>query len=290
MNSSRKTVTTNHKKNPWLISLYQSLYRTQHRSFGVWRLIKGVAKINTSWQRFEVNGPDQQPFYLDLSDVGCIGYLAKGDIVVFEDLERGMVSNALSPDAVILDVGANIGLWSRSLAQDVPKGFIYAFEPSRKTFALLQANTQHIKTVKTINLALSDAPGQMGLTGGSSVLRRLSEQPQSTQEVVHVTTLDMWSKEAQLAKLDFIKIDVEGSEAKVLAGAQETLNQFRPAILFEQAPQNAVHFKTAGLEQCVEILTSLDYTVRRILPDGSLSDRLEYTENTTNNMWASVVT
>lgn len=288
MHTANEKMATN-QPIPWLIRVYQYLSYHHGRSFSIWWLIVWVAKINKKWRQFQVNGPDQRPFYLDFSDVGCIGYLTRGEISSFENLEREMVRRILSQDSVVLDIGANIGLWTRSLIPYVPLGRIYSFEPSAKTFILLRANTCDFNNIEIVNLALSDVTGTMGLSGGSSVLRHLTNQPKTGQEFVKVTTLDHWVEEVGLKRLDFIKIDVEGAEAKVLLGAEHALRKFHPTILFEQAPQNSIRFDNAGLESCVHILTSLGYSVRRILPDGSLSHNLEYSVKTTNNMWATAL-
>ncbi len=272
-----------------LIHLYQRFRRNRNRSFGVWRLIVGLAHINKKYRRFQVNGPDLKPFYLDLSDVGTLAYLANGNLASFEVIEHEMARNVLSSDAVVLDIGANIGVWARSLAAHCQSGKIYAFEPSKTTFKLLRMNTSDFPIIEIVNLALGEAEGTIGLSKGPSVFRHLFDQPKdgSEHEIVNMMTLDQWAEKANLDKIDFIKIDVEGAEARVFIGAQQTLRRFHPIILFEQAPQLAALFNDGGLDKCVNILYDLGYSVSRILHDGTLSDRLEYGPTTTSSMWAT---
>ena len=55
---------------------------------------------------------------------------------------------------------------------------------------------------------------------------------------VPVTTLDIYSKQVGLKRLDLLKIDVEGAELFVLRGAREVLSNLRPAVLFEVGYRN----------------------------------------------------
>ena len=61
----------------------------------------------------------------------------------------------------------------------------------------------------------------------------LGERPGGTIIEIQLTTLDAFADERQLERLDFLKIDVEGLEADVLAGATKTLKRFHPTIVFE---------------------------------------------------------
>jgi FkbM family methyltransferase len=270
----------------FLIHLYQRFRRNQNRSFGIWRLIVVLARMKKEFRRFQLVGPDFKPFFVDLSDVGSLAYLAHGDLTSFEDLEKKIAIQTLSNDSVILDIGANIGVWSRTLAAYCKSGIIYAFEPSKTTYDLLQFNTSGYSNIMPVNLALGETEGVLGLSGGPSVFRHLADQNNGKNEIVNVITLDQWAEKVNLDKLNFIKMDVEGSEAKVFLGAFQTLKKFHPIILFEQAPQLSAEFCDAGLDKCVNILNDLGYSVMRILKDGTLSEELEYSPITSSSMWA----
>src|SRR6185503_10255674 len=87
-------------------------------------------------------------------------------------------------------------------------------------------------------LALADTPGELqfnlpredscNLGTGSLV-----HTGQGTIVTVHAATLDDYCERAQMRRLDFAKIDVEGAEHLVLRGAERALRVFRPAIIFE---------------------------------------------------------
>jgi len=141
------------------------------------------------------------------------------------------------PGDVCLDVGANIGAMTIPIAKCAgPNGRVIAFEPGPLLFERLQHNLRlnHSVTgcVKAINSGVSDKPGQMGWRmDESNPGNAFLVDPDSGTVTVPVSTID---KEVHdLDRVDFIKIDVEGMEYQALKGAERTLREFAPTILFE---------------------------------------------------------
>ena len=83
-----------------------------------------------------------------------------------------MVSLLLAADSVSLDIGANVGTWTRFLGALCPKGKIYAFEPSPVTFNLLLSNCKGLANAQMLRMALSDAANQIGFSDDLSPDRR----------------------------------------------------------------------------------------------------------------------
>lgn len=137
----------------------------------------------------------------------------------------------LPPGSTCLDVGANIGLTTIATAVGNPNIRVIAFEPVPSNAALLAQNiqTNGIENCTIVNTAVGDHVGRVSINdngpwsivGGGSV-------------EVPMTTLDTYCAE-QLpgTRIDFIKIDVEGYEPNVLAGAAQILAQWRPIIFME---------------------------------------------------------
>ncbi|MHB8837839.1 MAG: FkbM family methyltransferase [Gemmatimonadaceae bacterium] len=160
---------------------------------------------------------------------------------LWDDALRGAVLARLAPDAVVLDVGASVGAWTVPLARRLgPGARVYAFEPVPANRARLErAVADNALTTVTISpLALGDAARQVDMWLRSSVTGADS----GTAAVVpagggHLTVdmrpLDDWAAAAGLTRLDFMKLDVEGAELMVLAGAHRTVTRFRPLILAE---------------------------------------------------------
>jgi FkbM family methyltransferase len=150
----------------------------------------------------------------------------------------------LVSDAVVFDVGANIGMFAVTAANIAKDGKIFAFEPGETTRRALAQNVSPYPHVKVIPKALADKPGKMnlytvGFMSGSASLdfdfvQTGTEDEEKKKniktETVEVTTIDEFVKEQNLTRVDFIKIDAEGSEKKILTGARETIAKFHPFI------------------------------------------------------------
>ena len=101
-----------------------------------------------------------------------------------------------------------------------------------------------------------------------------------------MSTLDQWIISHSLGRIDFIKLDVEGAEGQVLAGAWQTLKCFHPIVLFEFIPQNATRFGLQSRDQLVSLLEDLGYVVYRVTLDGELSADLDPPDIVTSNYCA----
>ncbi|MCL5733622.1 MAG: FkbM family methyltransferase [Patescibacteria group bacterium] len=148
----------------------------------------------------------------------------------------------LSERSVVIDAGGNIGTFSVFAANLSPNGYVYAFEPVKKTFELLKKNTHHYHQIKCINAGLGENRSVKKIfinnksTGGSvfedsPFYTGTSDAGQGGRfEEAEIMTLDYFVYENKISQVDFIKIDTEGYEANVLRGAKETIQKFRPVI------------------------------------------------------------
>ncbi len=174
-------------------------------------------------------------------------FLAPRDDLVTQHLEeygahtRPFVAMALAlirPGDVVLDIGAHIGSFTIPLARAVwPDGVVVAFEPNDLTSEVLEINVELNSLGRAVDIehiALSDTQQDFSIytprlnTGASHLEMELSDLP-----AVTTSTLSDWFATTPLESLDFIKIDVEGMELKVLAGGQELLERFTPTMLIE---------------------------------------------------------
>jgi FkbM family methyltransferase len=150
----------------------------------------------------------------------------------------------------VFDVGANIGAWSLLLSQQVgARGCVVACEPARYSYSVLVKNiaVNHLGNIKTLNVALSDAPGLVRLYHDIDATRNslgLTRTEAAEFETVCSITLDAAVRDLQISHMDFLKIDVEGEEPLVLCRAKQTIEMFKPMILFEI---NAPAKKALGL-------------------------------------------
>ena len=147
-----------------------------------------------------------------------------------------------SDSAVLLDVGANKGEFTKRIVETW-KGRpyqLYAFEPSQKTFAMLQNAIPKSGTVHLVNMGLGDKPGHVDLfsdkegSGLASVYPRDLSYHQikfSNHETIEVTTLDLFCEQNKISYIDFLKLDVEGHELAVLSGGKRMFGEGQVKIV-----------------------------------------------------------
>ncbi|HYO15160.1 MAG TPA: FkbM family methyltransferase [Thermoanaerobaculia bacterium] len=154
---------------------------------------------------------------------------------------------SIPADGVIFDVGANTGVMALQFAKLAPRGHVYAFEPTHYAFARLQTNlglnpdlAARITAIQIfVSASRGDRPApQIFASWKVDGTRDDGRHPVHlgtpvSAEGVGTTTVDTFVAEHGLARLDFVKIDTDGHEMEVLKGAVETLDRFRPAVVFE---------------------------------------------------------
>jgi FkbM family methyltransferase len=204
----------------------------------------------------------------------------------FENKEQAFIKSYLKEGDVFLDIGANIGLYTLLASKAVGNsGKIFAFEPSPKTFIRLTENVAHNHLTNCIleNIALSNVEGEFSIMlsqEGFDAWNSLAKPTMGNlyyEEKVTTKTLDSFIDEAEIKKINFIKIDVEGWEINVLKGASNYLINNDPTILFEVAQDSLIN---AGfsVKELFEILNSYGFTIFRINENLSL-DVEDFKEN-----------
>lgn len=144
-----------------------------------------------------------------------------------------------------LDGGAHAGVWSRAMSALFER--VIAVEPSPDTFECLTHNTAAMANVERLHAGLGAAPGQihMALAPEQEARKNTGGRYAVPGGDIPVVTIDS----LELVDLDFLKLDVEGSEFYALQGAADTLKRCKPIVLFENKflwvrhfglPKNAV--------------------------------------------------
>jgi FkbM family methyltransferase len=170
---------------------------------------------------------------------GWVDFLALFYQVILQD--QYDAKEFLKPDSIIIDGGANIGLFSILAAQLAPQGKVYAFEPAKVTSTALKQNTKDCQNVEVLAMGLGDRSrkAEMKVHGDYLSGSTLSDsgmtvigaaKSELVSEEVTITTIDAFVGDRKLARLDFIKIDAEGYEKQILRGAGDTLRRFRPVL------------------------------------------------------------
>lgn len=187
--------------------------------------------------------------YLNHHDPIVSGALTLG---VFEKDEIDGFCSEIRDGMTFVDVGANIGLYTALALRQMPTcGIIIAVEPSKENFSYLERNISENKVsasrVRVIaeQVALSDKKGK-GLLHKNPENKgdnRLYEDAVLQEsETVQIVTLDELCEQHAVSRLDFIKMDVQGMEKKVLDGAMNILRQSPSCILL-------MEFWASGIEK-----------------------------------------
>jgi FkbM family methyltransferase len=186
----------------------------------------------------------------------------------FEPNEFAFLDKILAPGMTFIDAGANDGLFTLFAARRVgPTGQVWAFEPSQREFLRLQRNLQlnQLSNVRALKMALAHFQGQAELKiaddehSGQNTLGDFAYQVDlARRELVPTSRLDDLVHQDCLRRLDVIKLDVEGAELSVLAGASGVLREQRPLLLLE-VNEIALQLQGTSATTIVEFLRSYDY-------------------------------
>lgn len=159
----------------------------------------------------------------------------------YERILQAHYARFLGPGDVVFDVGANEGMHTSRFAELVaPTGQVLAFEPIPHLAARLREQYQASGVVEVHNVALAHVEGRAdfvfarGVPSESGLRQRRFNQPDRadpTRIEVDVRRADTFA--AGLARLDFLKLDVEGGELDCLAGATDVLTRLRPVVSIE---------------------------------------------------------
>jgi len=149
----------------------------------------------------------------------------------------------IKKDDVVLDIGANIGIYSLIASESIGKiGRIYAFEPANIAYSSLLYNIKlnRIDNIYPIKAGVSDHSGRAIFNiCHDDAYNSLGEAP--LKQIIKSETIDLMSIDDfvinyKIAKVNVIKVDTEGAEYLVFKGAHKTLNKHKPILFFEHNP------------------------------------------------------
>ncbi|NNF02121.1 MAG: FkbM family methyltransferase [Bacteroidia bacterium] len=167
-------------------------------------------------------------------------YIEKNDLLVFSSLLRD--------DDVVLDLGANTGIYTVLSSLSAKNVTVHSFEPHPQNLERLKRNISlnDLKKVTIVEKCVGNEQGKVkfsipetnGISDTSSVSEDFSkgsydDKIQWKKIEVEQTSLDSYIDRNNVHKINAIKIDVEGQELNVLKGARLLIAKFKPMILIE---------------------------------------------------------
>jgi FkbM family methyltransferase len=187
--------------------------------------------------------------------------------------------------AVIIDVGANKGQSTQEYANAYPDAVIHAFEPATSTFQMLRERFSGNVHVRPHNLALDSREGEVKFMAnpGSTGNRILEDKEESEKfDIVRSLTGDQFCTENGISAIDFLKIDTEGFDLRVLSGFSGMLHAKRIRYLQVEcttSPDNRFHVQ---LEKFIHFLHPFNY---RMFGLYDLVRKIHKTNQKLNGVW-----
>lgn len=172
---------------------------------------------------------------------------------------------------VCLDVGTNIGYYTFVMSKCVGKtGQVYSFEPVPETFEYLNQNLAELKitNVKTYQMAISDQVAIGDLiyefpcdlnacikNQGFYILDDKLGQDMIPKCEIQCITIEKFVEDNLLDKLNFIKLDCQGSDLLILQSSVDIIKRFKPKIICEALGDNLIKqtnefFRDIGYYSC----------------------------------------
>lgn len=208
--------------------------------FERWVAASGLRALKSRLWRREARLPDGTRLLHRPEDLCIIDEIFKEDVYFGGKGPR--------PGEVVVDVGGHIGAFALYAARRVvPGGRVLVFEPGPDNLSLLRGNLRRNPglPVKLLECALAEKAGETDLFiaepgRDNPAANTLVESPGRRKVRVSVRTLDEALAAEGVDRVDHLKIDVEGAELRVLAGARRTLDRVRRVILEVHEPGVAV--------------------------------------------------
>jgi len=172
----------------------------------------------------------------------------------------------------VFDVGANTGQFAKAIHEILPEAFIYSFEPLRDCFVQLKKSMSDVGNFQGFNTALADSSGESAFyrskwSPSSSLLKmaRLHKDnfpfsEDCSAEVAQVRTLDECTKAMKIENEILVKLDVQGSEDKVIAGGKLLLQ--RAKVLIVETSMSTLYEGQPLFSDILKLLENQGYIYR----------------------------
>ena len=185
--------------------------------------------------------------------------------------ERALLRSILGEGSVVIDAGANIGVYSEFIADCVGRtGAVHSFEPEPQNCARLRAALAHLENIRINEMALSDQTGTsvLYLSEELNVDHRAYPSTDGKRNTLSIETIRLDDYLAPQTPVDLVKLDIQGFELHALRGAEQLLHS-TPSInlLFEYWPYGLKQAGASG-EELLSYLLSRGFKLSEISSSG----------------------
>jgi FkbM family methyltransferase len=205
--------------------------------YAIHRIFNSKSKFKRDWSKFPfslsrcVKWSRELSAWYSMEDLSSVISMEGAGSEPQEWLLRG-----LSPGMVVIDVGAHHGRYSVCASRKVGEtGLVVAIEPHPRSIEVLRKNLDlnDIKNVRIFSLACwSERADLHSINSSSLALHSVVVRPDSASTLTGIP-LDDVIEHMGVSRVDWIKIDVEGTELAVLGGAEKTIEAFHPRLYME---------------------------------------------------------
>ena len=185
----------------------------------------------------------------------------------FEPMTTAIISKYVKPGMTVFDIGANIGCHTLPCTKLVGRnGKVIAFEPMPWAASRLKRNIDlnNFNNIILEKFALSEVSAKRSVYFRSSwtldgTLDGISALDSEGSRDVDFVTLDEYVERNNISKIDFIKLDVDGYEYKVIRGGVNSIAKFKPVMIIEFGKYTLREYGDS-LEDLIDLLASIGYS------------------------------
>ena len=201
------------------------------------------------------------------------------DIIKFKKDQMGiypfydMAKFVKTDNPMLFDIGANVGQTVKDFKEVFKHSTIHAFEPSPDTFEILKNKTSSFENIHLWNYGIGASSGDLLLneyvhSNTNSFLDIQNNEPSNLKRrtLVKTTTVDQFSDENGIHKIDVLKIDTEGFELEVFKGASKIFSDCKIGLLFFEVSFVNSHKDMPTFTELWDFVLKKDFELVSIYP------------------------
>jgi FkbM family methyltransferase len=177
-----------------------------------------------------------------------------------------LLKSLLNQDSIILDIGGNIGFYTKAFATFVgPKGHVYSFEPDLINFRYLKMELNGLTNVSLFQKAVASESGILTLY--TSELLNVDHRTYKTDNYKEEYSVEKTSIDDFVAgkfNVDLIKMDIQGFEMEALKGMKQTLVNNRNIILFTELWPWGLIQAGSNVAEVFDFISELEFKIYKV--------------------------